>query len=110
DGIQLARMMVDREVGIVVSETYEIKKIDENYFREDRGTELRFSSGVDSPSAAPLTFGDCRAKPSYRASDARALVDAAPPLGLRSRRPATPRIKPVTRQTAAEPRRGSSPD
>jgi restriction system protein len=34
DGTQLARLMVEREVGIAVSETYKLKKIDENYFIE----------------------------------------------------------------------------
>ena len=34
DGIQLARLMVEREVGVTISETYKVKKIDENYFIE----------------------------------------------------------------------------
>jgi restriction system protein len=35
DGIELTRLMVEREVGIRVSEVYKIKKIDENYFTEE---------------------------------------------------------------------------
>jgi restriction system protein len=34
DGIELARLMVQQEVGVRVTETYRIKKIDENYFTE----------------------------------------------------------------------------
>jgi len=34
DGLQLSRLMVEREVGVRVSEVYKIKKIDENYFAE----------------------------------------------------------------------------
>ena len=34
DGAQLARLMVEREVGVRVTEMYKIKKIDENYFTE----------------------------------------------------------------------------
>ena len=100
DGIQLARMMIDQDVVIVVSESYEIKKIDETYFSEERGTELRLSSVVGPPSAPPVAFADCHAKPDYPTSDARAIVDAAPPLGLRSRRPATARIKLSPRSAA----------
>jgi restriction system protein len=34
DGMQLARLMVEQEIGVRVTETYRIKKIDENYFTE----------------------------------------------------------------------------
>ena len=34
DGMQLARLMVAQEMGVRVTETYRIKKIDENYFTE----------------------------------------------------------------------------
>jgi restriction system protein len=34
DGVQLARVMVEREVGVLVSEVFKVKKIDENYFTE----------------------------------------------------------------------------
>jgi restriction system protein len=34
DGVELAQMMVDREVGVRVSATYKLKSIDENYFVE----------------------------------------------------------------------------
>jgi restriction system protein len=34
DGVELARLMVENEVGVRVTETYRIKKIDENYFTE----------------------------------------------------------------------------
>jgi len=34
DGVQLAHLMVEREVGVRVSEVFKIKKIDENYFTE----------------------------------------------------------------------------
>ena len=34
DGVQSARLMVDREVGVLVSEVFKVKKIDENYFTE----------------------------------------------------------------------------
>lgn len=34
DGIELARLMVEQEIGVRVTDTYTIKKIDENYFTE----------------------------------------------------------------------------
>ena len=34
DGIELSRHMVEKEIGVRVTETYKIKKIDENYFTE----------------------------------------------------------------------------
>jgi restriction system protein len=34
DGMELARLMVEQEIGVRVTETYRIKKIDENYFTE----------------------------------------------------------------------------
>jgi restriction system protein len=34
DGMELARLMVEHEVGVRVTETYKVKKIDENYFTE----------------------------------------------------------------------------
>lgn len=34
DGVELARLMVEHEVGVRVTETYKLKKIDENYFTE----------------------------------------------------------------------------
>ena len=34
DGTELARLMVSYEIGVQVTETYKIKKIDENYFTE----------------------------------------------------------------------------
>ncbi len=34
DGVELARLMVEQEVGVRVTETYRIEKIDENYFTE----------------------------------------------------------------------------
>ena len=34
DGTELARLMVKHEIGVRVTETYKIKKIDENYFTE----------------------------------------------------------------------------
>jgi restriction system protein len=34
DGMELARLMVEYEVGVRVTETYKVKKIDENYFTE----------------------------------------------------------------------------
>jgi len=34
DGTELARLMVEHEIGVRVIETYKIKKIDENYFTE----------------------------------------------------------------------------
>jgi restriction system protein len=34
DGMELARLMVEQEIGVRVTETYKIKKIDENYFTE----------------------------------------------------------------------------
>jgi restriction system protein len=34
DGMELSRLMVQKEIGVRVAETYKIKKIDENYFTE----------------------------------------------------------------------------
>lgn len=34
DGMELARLMVDQEIGVRITDTYKIKKIDENYFTE----------------------------------------------------------------------------
>lgn len=34
DGMELARLMVDQEIGVRVTDTYKIKKIDEYYFTE----------------------------------------------------------------------------
>jgi restriction system protein len=34
DGVQLTRLMVERELGVLVSEVFKVKKIDENYFTE----------------------------------------------------------------------------
>jgi restriction system protein len=34
DGMELARLMVEQEIGVRVAETYRIKRIDENYFTE----------------------------------------------------------------------------
>lgn len=34
DGTELARLMVKHEIGVRVTETYKIKKVDENYFTE----------------------------------------------------------------------------
>ena len=34
DGVQLTRLMVEREVGVLVFEVFKVKKIDENYFTE----------------------------------------------------------------------------
>lgn len=34
DGAELARMMVDRNVGVQVADTYELKRIDEDFFDE----------------------------------------------------------------------------
>jgi restriction system protein len=34
DGMELAHLMVEHEVGVRVTETYKVKKIDENYFTE----------------------------------------------------------------------------
>lgn len=34
DGMELARLMVEQEIGVRVTEIYKIKKIDENYFTE----------------------------------------------------------------------------
>ena len=35
DGDELARLMIRHNVGVVVEMTYEVKKLDENYFGED---------------------------------------------------------------------------
>jgi restriction endonuclease Mrr len=32
--MELSRLMVEKEVGVRVTETYKIRKIDENYFTE----------------------------------------------------------------------------
>lgn len=34
DGLELSRLMVQKEIGVRVTETYKIRKIDENYFSE----------------------------------------------------------------------------
>jgi restriction system protein len=34
DGMELARLMVEQEIGVRVTETYRLKRIDENYFTE----------------------------------------------------------------------------
>ena len=35
DGDELARLMIRYGVGVVTETTYEVKKLDENYFAED---------------------------------------------------------------------------
>ena len=35
DGNELAQLMIKHGVGVVTERTYEIKKLDENYFAED---------------------------------------------------------------------------
>lgn len=35
DGLQLAKYMVDYSLGVSIQQTYEIKKIDSDYFEED---------------------------------------------------------------------------
>ena len=35
DGAELARLMIRYGVGVVTETTYEVKKLDENYFAED---------------------------------------------------------------------------
>ena len=34
DGVELARLMVEHEVGVRVTDTFKLKKIDDNYFTE----------------------------------------------------------------------------
>ena len=92
-GSQLARLMVDHEVGVSVCRTYKIKQIDESYF-DDRGPRTPTSSSVG---VAPASAGPAGGEPLPAAiADDRAGVD--PPSGVapRSRRPAPPRLNPPT--------------
>ena len=39
DGHELARLMIEYEVGVFVKDTYEIKDLDENYFLDENAED-----------------------------------------------------------------------
>jgi restriction system protein len=86
-GSQLVRLMVEHDVGVQISEVYKIKKIDDEYFTGEKAS-------VFAVSPAALA-GD-----SWRSRADPADGDPYRWVGLRSRRPATPRVKPLPRTAA----------
>jgi restriction endonuclease Mrr len=92
-GNQLTRLMVEHDVGVQISEIY---MINDGYFSAETPKIYTVSTAAGSSRATSANAGVDRGGPGARAPAA----DPYRWVGLRSRRPATPRIKPAPRSAA----------
>ena len=89
-GSQLARLMVDHEIGVSICQTYKIKQIDAGYFNDTKPP-----AAASIVEVAPASRETIDTEPVSGASaDDRADIDPPSGLAARSRRPAPPRIAP----------------